>query len=126
MSQSSVVSGQQSAVTCESSLHRDETWFVNPADERVALRADLLAREKVHEYRAWCDQLVARVQLRKFYAGTDQRQASRRCADTGLVARQELRERMAMVMRPAVSPLRGYETIDRAGTSRSISAESVG
>lgn len=72
-----------SAPTCTSSLHKVETWLVSPTEERIALAADLLAREQRYKYRAYYDQLDAR---------------------------SALRERMGMII-----------TIDRAGTSRSVS-----
>ncbi|CAG0933556.1 hypothetical protein TFLX_03100 [Thermoflexales bacterium] len=54
-----------SVVSCQSSLHKAETWLTNPASERLALAADLLARDQVHKYRAYYDQLQARQQLRE-------------------------------------------------------------
>ncbi len=40
-------------------------WFVNPCEERTALAADLLSREKVYAFRAYTDQLAARHVLRE-------------------------------------------------------------
>jgi hypothetical protein len=40
-------------------------WFVSPAEERTALAADLLARESVYAFRAYTDQLAARMALRE-------------------------------------------------------------
>lgn len=39
--------------------------IIGPADERMTLAADLLARDQVHKYRAYYDQLAARRQLRE-------------------------------------------------------------